>query len=85
MGDDEYLASSGIVTPGGGGGGGEGGNVAGGHDRSRRRRAGERDDGPGAGWRNKKAQEEMARAWEFVVDRDWSVRQYGDPLGHKVR
>lgn len=79
MGDDEDVPSSGLVTPG------TGGNDAGEQDRLRRRRVGERDDGPGAGWKNKKAQEEMARAWEFVVDRDWNVRQYGDPLGHKAR
>lgn len=40
-------------------------------------------DRPGAGWKNKKAQEEMARAWENVVDRDFDVKAYGDPLAHK--
>jgi hypothetical protein len=38
---------------------------------------------PGAGWKNKKAQEEMARAWENVVDRDFDIKAYGDPLTHK--
>lgn len=48
-------------------------------------RAGGKDDKdrPGAGWKNKKAQEEMARAWENVVDRDFDVKVYGDPLAHK--
>ena len=40
-------------------------------------------DRPGAGWKNKKAQEEMARAWENVVDRDFDIKAYGDPLAHK--
>ena len=35
-------------------------------------------DQPGAGWKNKKAQEEMQRAWEFVVDRDFSLKEFGD-------
>ena len=35
-------------------------------------------DQPGMGWKNKKAQEEMQRAWEFVVDRDFSAKEYGD-------
>jgi hypothetical protein len=29
-------------------------------------------------WKSKKSQEEMARAWESVVDRDWDPRQFGD-------
>lgn len=42
-------------------------------------------DKPGAGWKNKKAQEEMARAWENVVDRDFDIKAYGDPLAHKLQ
>lgn len=42
-------------------------------------------DRPGAGWKNKKAQEEMARAWENVVDRDFDIKAFGDPLAHKVQ
>lgn len=38
----------------------------------------ERDDRPGWGWRNKKAQEEMQRAWDNIVDRDFSLKEYGD-------
>jgi len=39
---------------------------------------GEREERPGWGWKNKKAQEEMQRAWESVVDRDFSLKEYGD-------
>lgn len=38
----------------------------------------ERDERPGWGWRNKKAQEEMQRAWDNIVDRDFSLKDYGD-------
>jgi len=38
----------------------------------------ERDDRPGWGWKNKKAQEEMQRAWDNVVDRDFTLKEYGD-------
>jgi hypothetical protein len=36
------------------------------------------EDTPGAGWRNKKAHEEMQRAWEYAVDRDFSLKEFGD-------
>ncbi|KAK5055391.1 hypothetical protein LTR84_013141 [Exophiala bonariae] len=39
---------------------------------------GEREERPGWGWKNKKAQEEMQRTWEIVVDRDFSLKEYGD-------
>lgn len=39
---------------------------------------GEREERPGWGWKNKKAQEEIQRAWESVVDRDFSLKEYGD-------
>lgn len=29
-------------------------------------------------WKSKKSQDEMARAWEYVVDKEWSAREYGD-------
>ena len=35
-------------------------------------------DQPGMGWKNKKAQEEMNRSWEFVVDKDFSLKEFGD-------
>ncbi|RMD40373.1 hypothetical protein DV735_g4738, partial [Chaetothyriales sp. CBS 134920] len=35
-------------------------------------------DMPGAGWKNKKAQEEKHRALEWVVDRDFSLEPFGD-------
>jgi hypothetical protein len=38
----------------------------------------EQDDRPGAGWRSKRAQDEMQRAWENIVDRDFSTKEYGD-------
>jgi hypothetical protein len=33
---------------------------------------------PGWGWKNKKVQEEMQRAWDGVVDRDFSLKEFGD-------
>jgi len=41
---------------------------------------GQREDAPGYAWKNKKAQEEMQRAWENVVDRDFSLKEYGDVM-----
>lgn len=38
---------------------------------------------PGAGWKNKKAQEDMQRSWDFIVDRDFDARQFGDVLAGK--
>jgi hypothetical protein len=35
---------------------------------------------PGWGWKNKKAQEESQRAWENTVDRDFSLKEYGDVM-----
>ncbi|EGE08636.1 hypothetical protein TMEN_4529 [Trichophyton mentagrophytes] len=35
---------------------------------------------PGASWMNKKAEEEAKRALEFVVDKDFSLREFGDPF-----
>ena len=35
-------------------------------------------DQPGMGWKSKKAQEEMQRSWEFIVDRDFSLKDFGD-------
>ncbi|KIW18396.1 hypothetical protein PV08_02684 [Exophiala spinifera] len=39
-----------------------------------------REGGAGWGWKNKKAQEEMSRAWDNVVDRDFSLKEYGDVM-----
>jgi hypothetical protein len=33
---------------------------------------------PGLGWKNKKANEEYQRAAEFLTDRDFSLREFGD-------
>ena len=38
------------------------------------------EDAPGAGWKSKRAQEEYQRAMETVVDRDFSLKQFGDIL-----
>merc|ERR1712000_457895 len=39
------------------------------------------EKGPQPGeWKTKKAQDEMVRAWEFVVDREWSAQEYGDVI-----
>lgn len=35
---------------------------------------------PGAGWKNKKAQEQMQAAWEHLVDKDFDIRQFGDVI-----
>jgi len=41
----------------------------------------ERDmDKPGYGWKNKKAQEEMQRAWDNIVDKDFSLKEFGDVM-----
>ena len=40
---------------------------------------------PGAGWKNKKAQEDMQRSWDYIVDKDFDIKQYGDPLAGKQR
>lgn len=39
---------------------------------------GEGADQPGWGWKNKKAQEEMQRAWDNIIDRDFSLKEFGD-------
>ena len=33
---------------------------------------------PGDGWKSKRAQEEMQRAWDNVVDRDFNLMEFGD-------
>ncbi|EXJ85982.1 hypothetical protein A1O1_06351 [Capronia coronata CBS 617.96] len=38
----------------------------------------ERDERPGWGWKNKKAQEELQRAWDSIIDRDFNLKEYGD-------
>ncbi|KKY27024.1 hypothetical protein UCRPC4_g01319 [Phaeomoniella chlamydospora] len=50
--------------------------------RDRRTANGEGEGGyiPGSGWNNKKAQDEFHRALENVVDQDFSVAEFGDPL-----
>lgn len=40
----------------------------------------QRDEQPGWTWKNKKAQEEMQRAWDSIVDRDFSLKEYGDVM-----
>ena len=35
---------------------------------------------PGDGWKNKRAQEEMSRAWENVVDKEFSLKEFGDVI-----
>lgn len=35
---------------------------------------------PGSGWNNKRAQEEVQRAWETVLDKDFSLREFGDVM-----
>ncbi|KAE8146067.1 hypothetical protein BDV25DRAFT_163254 [Aspergillus avenaceus] len=35
---------------------------------------------PGASWMNKRAEEEYARAMEYVVDQDWNTDEFGDPF-----
>ncbi|EFR03763.1 hypothetical protein MGYG_06762 [Nannizzia gypsea CBS 118893] len=35
---------------------------------------------PGASWMNKKVEEEAKRALEFVVDKEFNLREFGDPF-----
>ncbi|KAL2361768.1 hypothetical protein RJZ56_005336 [Blastomyces dermatitidis] len=35
---------------------------------------------PGSSWKNKKAEEEYQRVLEMVVDRDFSLKEFGDPF-----
>jgi hypothetical protein len=35
---------------------------------------------PGSGWNNKRAQEEFQRAWDTVLDKDFSLREFGDVM-----
>ncbi|OAP60817.1 hypothetical protein AYL99_05819 [Fonsecaea erecta] len=35
---------------------------------------------PERAWRSKKAQEERQRAWENIVDRDFSLKEFGDVM-----
>lgn len=47
--------------------------------------AGAGDGKPGSGWKSKRAQEEYHRAMEGVVDRDFSLREFGDILAQEKR
>ena len=40
---------------------------------------------PGSGWKSKRAQEEYHRAMESVVDRDFSLREFGDVLAPEAK
>lgn len=35
---------------------------------------------PGSGWNNKRAQEEYQRAWDTVLDKDFSLDEFGDVM-----
>ena len=35
---------------------------------------------PGSGWNNKRAQEEYQRAWDTVLDKDFSLHEFGDVM-----
>ena len=35
---------------------------------------------PGYGWKSKKAVEESQRAWEYITDRDFSLKEFGDVM-----
>ena len=41
------------------------------------------DGRPGQGWKNKKAQDDMQRSWEAIVDRDYDSSVFGDVLNPK--
>jgi hypothetical protein len=81
-GKEQAVEGNGVATGNGGvgsagGAGGQGGQ--GGQGGAAQWQPGE--------WKSKKNQEEMARAWESVVDRDWDPRQFGDVVlkGRKQR
>jgi len=40
----------------------------------------QRDEQPGWAWKNKKTQEDMQRAWDNIVDRDFNIKEYGDVM-----
>lgn len=43
------------------------------------------EEGPGWVWRNKKAQEESARSWDNIVDKDRMIKaSYGDVLAPRA-
>ncbi|KAJ5138599.1 uncharacterized protein N7515_003447 [Penicillium bovifimosum] len=49
-------------------------------------RAGQPDktsEQPGPAWQSKRAQEEYQRAMEFVVDKDFSLAEFGDPFDER--
>lgn len=39
---------------------------------------------PGQGWKSKTAQEEMQRAWDNVVDKEFSLKEFGDVMAHRL-
>ena len=45
----------------------------------------EREKGPGWGWQNKGALEEYRRAMEFVVDKGFSLKEFGDPFAEPAK
>lgn len=67
-----------------GGSSGEGGRRTGGAEAAGTG-TGDPNAKPGSGWRNKRAEEEMQRAWENVVDRDFSLKEYGDVMAFQGR
>lgn len=48
----------------------------------------QREDGKNGGsghaqpgeWKSKKNQDEMGRAWEYVVDKEWNAKEFGDVI-----
>lgn len=44
----------------------------------------EQQEEPGWSWKNKQAQEEYRRAMDLVLDRDFSLQEYGDPFDEEV-
>ncbi|KAL1964712.1 hypothetical protein VTN77DRAFT_6738 [Rasamsonia byssochlamydoides] len=43
----------------------------------------EQKEQPGASWMNQRAQEEYQRALESVVDKDFSLQEFGDPFDER--
>lgn len=64
----QQRASAGLGVGVGGGRGPSGGRIAPDQNSSVKQQ-------PGASWMNKRAEEEYQRAWEYVVDKDFSLSE----------
>lgn len=79
VGDGSMEDDEGVDMPSASGSGGAG---AGGQQTQESQAAEEAK--PGAGWKNRKAQDEMQKTWDHhIVDKDFSLREFGDVMAHR--